>query len=52
MSLGDRDDQSLAYNTTHANYELTLVQAETSGTFENNVNAGDSQDLYYRATRR
>ncbi len=45
--LGDRDNQSLAYNTTHANYELTLVQADNLWDFENNENAGDAQDLYY-----
>ena len=46
--LGDRDNQSLVYNTTHANYELTLVQADNQWHFENNMNAGDSQDLYYQ----
>jgi M6 family metalloprotease-like protein/uncharacterized repeat protein (TIGR01451 family) len=45
--LGDRDNQSLVYNTTHANYELTLMQADNLWHFENNVNSGDANDLYY-----
>lgn len=45
--LGNRDNQSLAPNTSHANYELTLVQADNLWHFENNQNYGDPSDLYY-----
>jgi M6 family metalloprotease-like protein len=45
--LGDRDNQSLVSNTTHANYELSLIQADNLWHFQNNVNSGDSKDLYY-----
>lgn len=45
--LGDRDNQSLAYNTTHKNYEVTLMQADNLWHFQNNVNGGDARDLYY-----
>ena len=44
--LGNRDNQSLVPNTTHANYELTLVQADNLWHFQNYVNAGDANDLY------
>ena len=46
--LGDRDNQSLVPNTRHANYELTLVQADNLWDFENYVNDGDTSDLYYQ----
>lgn len=45
--LGDRDDQSLDYNTTHSNYEVTLVQADNQWHLQKNANAGDARDLYY-----
>jgi len=45
--LGDRDNQSLIPNTSHANYEATLVQADNKWDFEHNVNEGDANDLYY-----
>ena len=45
--LGDRDNQSLVPNSTHQNYELTLVQADNLWHFQNNVNLGDISDLYY-----
>ena len=45
--LGDRDNQSLAYNATHSNYECTLVQADNLWDFEHYANSGDSHDLYY-----
>jgi M6 family metalloprotease-like protein len=45
--LGDKDNQSLAYNATHANYEVTLMQADHLWHFQNNVNSGDTNDLYY-----
>lgn len=46
--LGDRDNQSLIPNDTHANYEVTLVQADNLWHFQNDVNSGDSNDLYYQ----
>lgn len=45
--LGDRDNQSLAYNAAHANYEVTLEQADNLWHFEHYINAGDANDLYY-----
>jgi len=45
--LGDRDNQSLVYNTAHRNYECTLMQADNLWHFQNNMNSGDEQDLYY-----
>jgi M6 family metalloprotease-like protein len=45
--LGDHNNQSLTPNNTHANYEVTLVQADNQWHFQNNVNAGDLQDLYF-----
>ncbi|MEI7900689.1 MAG: choice-of-anchor J domain-containing protein, partial [bacterium] len=45
--LGNKDNQSLVYNTSHANYEVTLVQADNQWHFQNDVNSGDAQDLYY-----
>ena len=44
---GNRDNQSLVPNTTHANYECSLIQADNLWHFQNNVNSGDSEDLYY-----
>ncbi|OGU06611.1 MAG: hypothetical protein A2075_08490 [Geobacteraceae bacterium GWC2_58_44] len=46
--LGDKDDQSLAANPSHLNYEVTLVQADNRWDFQNNVNPGDRFDLYYQ----
>jgi M6 family metalloprotease-like protein len=46
--LGDRDNESLVPNTAHANYEVTLVQADNQWHFQNNVNPGDANDLYYQ----
>ncbi len=45
--LGDRDNQSLAYNSEHLNYEVTLMQADNLWHFQGDVNAGDANDLYY-----
>ncbi|MBI3985281.1 MAG: M6 family metalloprotease domain-containing protein [Lentisphaerae bacterium] len=45
--LGDHNNQSLAANSNHANYELTLVQADNQWHFQNRVNYGDSNDLYH-----
>lgn len=44
---GNKDNQSLAYNTTHANYEVTLVQADNKWHFQKDSNSGDTNDLYY-----
>ena len=46
--LGDRDNQSLTTNSSHLNYELTLVQADNRWDFENYDNYGDAKDLFYR----
>jgi M6 family metalloprotease-like protein len=46
--LGDRDNQSLVPNSTHQNYELTLVQADNLWHFQNNTSGyGDVSDLYF-----
>jgi M6 family metalloprotease-like protein/uncharacterized repeat protein (TIGR01451 family) len=45
--LGDKDNQSLAYNTSHANYECTLVQADNNWHLQRNMNSGDAYDLWY-----
>jgi|GEM_PF-576807 len=45
--LGDRDNQSTNLNTSHLNYEASLMQADNLWHFQNNVNSGDSRDLYY-----
>jgi hypothetical protein len=44
--LGDRDDQSLVPNSVHANYEVTLVQADNRWDFQHYVNYGDVHDYY------
>jgi M6 family metalloprotease-like protein len=44
---GDRDDQRMAYNTEHQNYECTLVQADNLWHFQKYTNSGDANDLYY-----
>ena len=44
---GDRDNQSLDYNTAHENYECTLMQADGRWDFQNNVNSGDDGDLFH-----
>ena len=36
--LGDRDNQSLTPNSSHQNYELTLVQADNLWHFETTTN--------------
>lgn len=46
--LGDRDDQRHAYNSSHQNYECTLMQADNLWHFENYVNSGDANDLFYQ----
>lgn len=45
--LGNKDNQSMVYNTSHANYECTLMQADALWHFQSNTNSGDSRDLYY-----
>jgi M6 family metalloprotease-like protein len=45
--LGNRDNQSTNYNSSHLNYEVSLMQADNLWHFQNNVNRGDSKDLYY-----
>ena len=49
--LGDSSNQSLLTNTSHANYLVTLVQADNQWDFERNVNSGDFDDLYYLGNR-
>ena len=44
---GNRDDQSLEYNTTHQNYQVSLVQADAMFHLEKNQNYGDDRDLFY-----
>ena len=46
--LGNRDNQSMAPNSTHQNYELTLVQADNQWHFQSYFNDGDEFDLYYQ----
>ena len=45
--LGDRDNQSTNFNTSHLNYEVSLMQADNLWQFQSYVNSGDSRDLYY-----
>jgi M6 family metalloprotease-like protein len=44
--LGDRDDQSRAFNIDHQNYEVSLEQADNLWHFQNDANTGDANDLY------
>jgi M6 family metalloprotease-like protein len=45
--LGDHNKQSLNRNTSHQNYEVTLLQADNKWDFQNNNNSGDATDLYH-----
>lgn len=45
--LGDRDNQSTNYNSSHLNYEVSLVQADNLYHFQRNINGGDANDLYF-----
>ena len=45
--LGNKNNQSMLPNTSHANYEVTLVQADNLWHFQSDTNSGDSKDLYY-----
>ncbi len=45
--LGDHNNESTAYNTSHANYEVGLVQADNQFHLERNFNLGDAFDPFY-----
>jgi hypothetical protein len=45
--LGDRNKPNVIPNTTHNNYELTLIQADNLWDMQNKVNKGDANDPYY-----
>ena len=45
--LGNKNYQNTNFNTTHTNYEVSLMQADNLWHFQNDVNSGDSKDLYY-----
>jgi len=45
--LGDNSKVNLDPNTTHTNYEATVVQADNLWHLERNQNTGDANDLYY-----
>ena len=45
--LGNRDDQSHAYNPDHFNYEVQLMQADKLWDLNNNLNDGEQEDLFY-----
>lgn len=45
--LGNRNKPNVIPNTTHNNYELTLVQADNLWDMQNKVNNGDANDPYY-----
>ncbi len=45
--LGDHNDQRLAANTAHDNYEVSLIQADNLWQLQSNTNNGDSKDLFY-----
>jgi M6 family metalloprotease-like protein len=44
--LGDHNNQSTNYNTWHANYEVSLMQADNLWHFQS-FGMGDAEDLYY-----
>ncbi len=44
--LGDHNNQSLRTNAVHANFELTLVQADNAWDLQWNRNEGDENDLF------
>jgi M6 family metalloprotease-like protein len=44
---GNKNNQSLTYNAIHANYEVTLVQADNKWHFQKDQNSGDTNDLFY-----
>ena len=45
--LGSPANESLVPNTTHQNYKVSLIQADNLWHFQNYVNKGDVNDLYY-----
>ena len=45
--LGNNSTVNLNPNTSHYNYEATIVQADNRWHLENNLNQGDANDLYY-----
>ena len=45
--LGDQGQPEPRPQHLHANYEVTLVQADNLWHFQNDTNGGDSKDLYY-----
>jgi M6 family metalloprotease-like protein len=45
--LGNHNNQSTNYNTTHANYEASLIQADNQFHLQRDVNNGDSRDPFY-----
>jgi M6 family metalloprotease-like protein len=45
--LGDRDNQLYAYNATHQNYEVQLMQADNQWHLNKYANSGEQADLYY-----
>ena len=44
---GNNYNESLLPNALHANYEVTLVQADNRWELQRNVNAGDTTDPFY-----
>ena len=45
--LGNNSTVNLNPNTSHYNYEATVVQADNRWHLENNINPGDQNDLYF-----
>ncbi len=45
--LGDKSNQSTNYNTSHLNYEVSLMQADNLWHLQAKANSGDTKDLYY-----
>lgn len=45
--LGDHSNQSTSYNSSHQNYEVSLVQADGRYDLQRDVNTGDATDLFY-----
>ncbi|HET6406935.1 MAG TPA: PA14 domain-containing protein, partial [Chthoniobacteraceae bacterium] len=46
--LGNNSDENLLPNAIHANYEVTLMQADGQWNLQRNQNAGDPNDPFYR----
>ena len=45
--LGNHNNQSTNYNTSHANYEVGLVQADNQFHLQKDANNGDARDPFY-----